>query len=92
MKFQPRRFIVNFVDGTAEFHDNNCPPAEEYLSLDEHNSIVFELNHKLDSILELVNIQAEDSGLWSFPEGRLELISEAHLKQELRKLHMLCES
>lgn len=34
--FQPRRFITNFVDGSAEFHDDATPPAQEYLSLQEH--------------------------------------------------------
>jgi hypothetical protein len=39
-EFQRRRFIVNFNDGTAEFNDNDTPPAEEYLSLSEHKALV----------------------------------------------------
>lgn len=42
MKFLPRRYIVNFVNGSAEFNDDDTPPAEEYLSLLEHESILRE--------------------------------------------------
>lgn len=39
-KFPPRRFIINFVRGDAEFYYDDTPPAEEYLSLIEHEAIV----------------------------------------------------
>lgn len=41
-KFLPRRYVVNFVDGSAEFHDTDLPPAEEYLSLTEHEALIRE--------------------------------------------------
>jgi hypothetical protein len=46
---------------------------------------------KLAKIRALVDEQAEDPGLWSVPVGRQQYISEAHLQQELRKLHALIE-
>lgn len=42
-------------------------------------------------VLALVSEQAEDPGLWSFPIGRQQTIHEAHLQQELRKLHAAIE-
>ena len=49
------------------------------------------LGEWLSSLQALVNEQAEDVGLWSLPVGRLQFIAEAHLQQELRKLHKLIE-
>lgn len=40
----------------------------------------------------LVDEQAEDEGLWSAGLGGLTSIAEAHLQQELRRLHALIES
>lgn len=38
-KFPPRRFLVNFVDGTAEFNNDATPPAQEYVSLIEFDAL-----------------------------------------------------
>lgn len=46
IKFPKRRFIVNFVDGYAEFNENDTPPAEEYLSLQEHEHLIREARAK----------------------------------------------
>lgn len=60
------------------------------------------LKDSLMKILNLVNQQAEDEGLWSLPLcecGQLDCpqtpkqrIAEAYLQQELRKLHALIEN
>lgn len=50
MNFPKRRYIVNFNDGSADLHPNDCPPAEEYLSKYEHESIVRELICALYSV------------------------------------------
>lgn len=43
-----RHFIVNFNDGTAEFHDNDTPPAVEYLSIDEHQALQRDLEFRAE--------------------------------------------
>ena len=40
----------------------------------------------------LIREQAEDAGLWSVPWEGLQPIAEAHLQQELRKLHAAAEA
>ncbi len=47
-QFQPRRFIVNFNNGTAEFHDCDTPPAEEYLSIGEHEFLIDHARQQLE--------------------------------------------
>lgn len=44
-----------------------------------------------DAIMEVVNEQADDDGLWSVPFYGLQPIAEAHLQQELRRLHAVIE-
>lgn len=48
-KFPPRRFLVNFVDGTAEFNDDATPPAQEYVSLIEYENLQEELAEMTDN-------------------------------------------
>lgn len=43
-------------------------------------------------VIELVNQQAEDEGLWVVPALGTQPIMEAYLQQELRRLHALIES
>ena len=46
----------------------------------------------LDDLYALVDEQAEDEGLWSTRTDGTLSIAEAHLQQELRRLHALIES
>lgn len=43
---------------------------------------------RIKKLIQMVNDQAEDGGLWFIAENA----SEAYLQQELRKLHALIES
>ena len=43
---------------------------------------------KIDDVKKIVNLQAEDKGLWFVAETT----SEAYLQQELRKLHTAIEA
>lgn len=45
---------------------------------------------RYEKIVKCVNEQAEDPGLWSFCP-RPQYIAEAHLQQELRRLHAVIE-
>ena len=67
--------------------------VEEVNFLKNHRA---ELEAKLEKIQKVVNEQAEDEGLWSFPcdsDGNLKLqpIGEAMLQQALRRLHAVIE-
>ena len=44
-----------------------------------------------DTIMEVVNEQADDDGLWSVPLEGLQPIAEAYMQQELRRLHAVIE-
>ena len=41
----------------------------------------------MNKILDLIDKQAEDEGIWF----RAEYITEAYLQKELRELHRVCE-
>lgn len=45
----------------------------------------------LRAIRLMVDVQAEDEGLWSIPVEGLQSIVEAYLQQELRRLHECVE-
>jgi len=65
-----------------------------YIAISEVSDLIatalvgIEAREALDEIQMLVNVQAEDDGLW-FQDMTC---SEAYLQQELRKLHALIES
>ena len=58
---------------------------------DARDSEISRLQERLDAIQKLVDEQAEDLGLWSTPFARTHTIAEAHLQQELRRLHEVIE-
>lgn len=53
-RWHPRRFLCNFEDGTAEFNPNDTPPAEEYLSLAEHEALMAEKDAEIQKLKEIV--------------------------------------
>lgn len=66
------------VTDHPEYHDGlYCPQCNPY----NPQAIAFR------RLLELVNAQAEDAGLWFVAETA----PEAYLQQELRRLHRLIE-
>lgn len=70
---------------------NECSKGriERELALRSENA---RLRTALEEIQSVVDEQAEDEGLWSIPMDRPQYIAEAHLQQELRKLHHVIEA
>ena len=86
-KFPPRRFLVNFVDGTAEFNDDATPPAQEYVSLIEYENLQEELaemtdNHRVTS--ELFEALSMDHGVLQ-EKLRDEMKYTDYLKEQLKE-------
>lgn len=74
-----------------ERHENKEFIAHSRTDIPALLDMIEELQKKIGEIQTMVNEQAEDPGLWSFPMDRPQYISEAHLQQELRRLHRVIE-
>lgn len=74
--------------------------AREHQELEEHlrdklkkaEERVIEWGNRFSTVTAVVIEQALDEGLWSMPIGRMQTIAEAHLQQELRRLHAAIEN
>ena len=75
-----------------QLHDHNILTCKTCESVDQYAQEQYRgYEEKIARVKELVDEQAADEGLWSFPVGRSQTISEAHLQQELRRLHAAIE-
>jgi hypothetical protein len=60
---------------------------EDYLTRQIDDAV----QERMKSLREIVDAQAADAGLWAVYIDKLQPISEAHLQQELRRLHAAVE-
>lgn len=56
-----------------------------------YRTMLKDAGNRLAAIQRLVDAQAKDEALWSVPAEGTQRISEAHLQQELRRLHASIE-